>query len=89
MDIKSGELASTGDTNNTQLNFTDVRTKGNNLLTHYVRVISGTVKFGIMDAPTTQYAIPTDTPMIFECYNGELYCRQSSAGDTFVVTVSR
>ncbi len=95
--VRNNDLASVGSTAETQLLFTDDARynaanpdyRDNDIVCHLIRVISGTVKFSIGPKGADCYAIPTATPTIIECRNGNLYCTQSSSGDTWQVTTCK
>ncbi len=88
MNVRVGEVASTGNTSATQIVVTDKRADIiGQAVTHFIKVESGTVKFSIGSAPAAgnKAWASTDTIPPITCNIGELYCQQTAAGDTFIV----
>lgn len=82
-----GETLSAGTTNATVVTLTDVDT--NEPKDFFIKVISGTIKFGVdsIASGATAFA-STDTVLPYRCYNGHLYVKQTSNGDSFYLTAS-
>lgn len=87
MNAVQGETITSGSTNVTQIILTDV--DRNERKNFFIKVISGTVKFGTSDViAAAQGWTSTDTILPFSCFNGELYFDAASALDTFVITAT-
>ena len=95
MDIYNGDLSSTGTTAITALDvLDDAGTKSDphktaNVITHIIKVISGTVKFGVGGVRSSAYGYTSaDNATMISCRKGNLYCKQASNGDTFVINTA-
>jgi hypothetical protein len=87
MDAKLNEVITAGSTNETQLKFTDRWISDyRQVVTFYIEVITGTVKFGVGAAGAAQDGLTAGEKLILSCYNGELYFDAASGSDTFKVT---
>ncbi|HUQ67171.1 MAG TPA: hypothetical protein VM101_13500 [Flavitalea sp.] len=87
MNAVQGELITSGSTNTTQLVLTDV--DKNERKAFFMKVVSGTVKFGVNDAIAAANGwTSSDTIPPISCFNGELYFDATGASDTFVVTAT-
>lgn len=90
MDIKQGQLVTTGSTDTTQILITDLIVDGAKR-NFFIKVVSGTIKFSVdtVPVPATQNGYTSaDTVPPFECYNGHLYFLAASGADTFVITAT-
>lgn len=91
MDIAIGQVAEAGSTNDTAIVATnsDGKSVGDGYLTFFIRVITGTIKFGVgsVHADAYGWAAGEDVHPI-TCINGELYFKAASATDTFVITTA-
>lgn len=88
MNVRVGEVASTGNTSATQVVVTDKRPDIiGQAIAHFVKVESGTVKVSVGSAPhaSNKAWSSTDTIPPITCQIGELYVQQTGAGDTFLV----
>jgi hypothetical protein len=85
MNTVSGALVTAGSTDVTQLLVTD-KPRQSEILTFYIKIVSGTVKFGIGTVSGSAHGwTSTDGNIVFECKHDELYFDAASAVDTFVV----
>lgn len=87
MNVRVGEEASAGTTNDTAIVMSEFPTTEK--LTHFITVINGTCKFGVGSVPTTATGFTSSmkVPPI-KCKNGDLRVKQSANGDDFVITVA-
>jgi hypothetical protein len=87
MNAVQGELITAGSTDETVLVLTDI--DKNERKVFFLKVISGTVKFGVNDVHANAKGwTSSDTIPPISCFNGELYFDAASAADTFVVTAT-
>lgn len=87
MNAVQGELIAAGSTDVTALVLTDV--DKNERKNFFIKVVSGTVKFGKSDVIAAQNGWTSDDVIPpYSCFNGELYFDAASAFDTFVVTAT-
>jgi len=85
MNTVSGALVTAGSTDVTQLLVTD-KPRQAETLTFLIKIVSGTVKFGIGDVTASAHGwTSTDGNIIFECKYNELYFDAANGADTFVV----
>ena len=85
MNTKSGQVVTAGSTDVTQL-IVDDKPIQSTILTFYIKVLTGTVKFGIGGVEAAAYGVTSaDGNWIMECKREELYFDAASGTDTFVV----
>ena len=90
MNVAIHALVTAGSTKETQLVTTnkDGNIKSSSYQTHFVKVVSGTVKFGVNGVHADAHGwTSSDVVPPITCLNGELYFKAASALDTFVVSV--
>jgi hypothetical protein len=90
MNAAIGELVEAGSTNATQLITTNSEgtVKSSSYQTHFVKVVSGTVKLGVNGVHADAHGwTSSDVIPPITCLNGELYFMAAANTDTFVVTV--
>lgn len=83
-----GQVLSIGSTNADVIIITDKRPESpTNTVTYFMKVESGTVQFSVGSAPNAANKAwaSTDTIPPITCAPGELYAKQTGAGDTFIV----
>lgn len=87
MNVRVGEEASAGSTNDTAVLMSEF--DPNMKLTHFVTVVSGTIKFGAGSVPSTATGFTSSmkVPPI-KCKNGDLRIKQAASGDKFVITIA-
>jgi hypothetical protein len=87
MDVVQGQLITAGSTNATALSFTDLDNTG--AKTFFIKVVSGTVEFGIGGVHADAHGWTTDDVVPpFHCFDNNLYFKAASSNDTFVVTAT-
>jgi hypothetical protein len=88
MNGTQGSLFTAGSTDATSIVLTDV--DYNEKKNFFVKVVSGTVKFGTTAALASANHGFTSSDVIppFHCFNGELHFDAASGADTFVVTAT-
>lgn len=91
MNVALGQTAQAGSTSDTAITVTD--TDGNSVsdgyVTYFIRVITGTLKFGVgsVHADAYGWGAGEDVHPI-TCFNGNLYFKAAASTDTFVVTTA-
>lgn len=83
MDVRIGELASTGSTSDTLITITDLPSHSP---THVIQVVSGTLKVGRLSTPTTAHPFAAGDKILISLFPGELCVKQGGASDTWVIT---
>lgn len=85
MNTKCGQVVTAGGTSATDLVVTD-KPFQSQTLTFFIKVLTGTVKFGIGGVDAAAYGYTSaDGNIIFECGRHELFFQAASGADTFVV----
>ena len=87
MNVRIGEEASAGSTNDTAVVMSEFETTEK--LDHYITVVSGTIKFGVGSVPSTATGFTSSmkVPPI-RCKNGDLHIKQAASGDKFVISIA-
>jgi len=84
MNTKSGQIVTAG--SGVQQLIVEDKPGQASTLTYYIKVLTGTVKFGIGSVGATAYGVTSaDGVWIMECGREQLFYEAASGTDTFVV----